>query len=667
MAHLTRNPFFEPYGSIVTQGHLEEVRILLSDAIQRQQDGAVDELIDMLHGDGETVKALVFMAKHEIATFKQEILFREESPFTHVLQKALLIDHQHRTFLRQVIFDAVVEPILSGSVGIDIELDINRASSVEQVEASREAITILIARLFDNIRQYKNASSLVIVKLLKQLQDSVSHDMWNTTFANLFFLRNICSHIIDPRKALLTRPSETISREQTRSLILVCKVVQNIASGVPFDGSKEPYMQIMNEFIRKYIHFATTYQIFDHLVDPKNDLDRIGVECVAVRGRKPSFDRFIRRHVHSNLSHLAPLYDASPVLKSLPLWSWSASQLYCFLSSRDAETPDDIGKVLASLHKKNVHGLDFYRCKSAAELAKRFDVKVHGNAMKLFRFVRPFLSFPLSSAPIFPSSSNSPSPTSLEDRSPRNHNPSTSTPAPLSLSSHASSSSGVPSLNLSFSLSSSSSSSPSNANRKSRSLSNVLIHSTITPPVVHSSTSSVSSSDSEDDFSFDSSSSSSSSSTTSNKETQENTTFEAARLIDTSRFNLKKVPLRLKPLGYAPKVVFIPVENAKDGRWSFRCITTDQLANSGTVDALAQVFNIHTHSIASWSPFDLQRWTQANGIEDLFATLAGSVDPFTLFNMSDKEELRSIGVDKIGPQKRLFRLMSQARAASSVV
>eukprot|EP00276_Gloeochaete_wittrockiana_P021864 CAMPEP_0184344838 /NCGR_PEP_ID=MMETSP1089-20130417/13306_1 /TAXON_ID=38269 ORGANISM="Gloeochaete wittrockiana, Strain SAG46.84" /NCGR_SAMPLE_ID=MMETSP1089 /ASSEMBLY_ACC=CAM_ASM_000445 /LENGTH=666 /DNA_ID=CAMNT_0026674879 /DNA_START=238 /DNA_END=2238 /DNA_ORIENTATION=+ len=666
MAHLTRNPFFEPYGSIVTQGHLEEIRILLSDAIQRQQDSAVDELIDMLHGDGETVKALVFMAKHEIASFKQEILFREESPFTHALQKALLIDHQHRTFLRQVIYDAVVEPILSGSVGIDIELDINRASSVEQVEASREAITILIARLFDNIRQYKNASSLVIVKLLKQMQDSVSHDMWNTTFANIFFLRNICSHIIDPRKVLLTRPSETISREQTRSLILVCKVVQNIASGVAFDGSKEPYMQIMNEFIRKYIHFSTTYQIFDHLVDPKNDLDRIGVECVAVRGRKPSFDRFIRRHVRSNLKHLAPLYDASPVLKSLPLFSWSASQLLCFLSSRDAETPDDIGKVLTSLHKKNTHGLDLYRCKSAADLAKRFDIKVHGNAMKLFRFVRPFLSFPLSSAPIFSSSSNTPSPTSLEDRSPRNSNP-TFSPAltPLSLSSFASTSaSGLPSPNLS----SSSSSSSSIANRKSRSLTNILVNAVITPPVVHSSaTSSVSSSDSEEDFSFDSTTSSSTSSTTSNKDTNEGTNFDTARLIDAFQFILKKVPLRLKPIDYGFKVVYIPVENAKDGRTSYRCISTDQLANSGTVDALTQVFNIHSHSIASWSPFDLQRWTLANGIEDLFTTLAGSVDPFTLFNMSDREELRSIGVDKIGPQKRLFRLMSQARAASSAV
>merc|ERR1712137_1528690 len=67
---------------------------------------------------------------------------------------------------------------------------------------------------------------------------------------SILFLRFFCPSLTDPKKFGLI--SSEIDATSIRCLIPLLKVLQNISTGVEFDGSKEAYMKVMNEEVNKY-------------------------------------------------------------------------------------------------------------------------------------------------------------------------------------------------------------------------------------------------------------------------------------------------------------------------------------------------------------------------------------------------------------------------------
>eukprot|EP00004_Rigifila_ramosa_P018646 TRINITY_DN4663_c0_g2_i2.p1 TRINITY_DN4663_c0_g2~~TRINITY_DN4663_c0_g2_i2.p1 ORF type:complete len:264 (-),score=53.34 TRINITY_DN4663_c0_g2_i2:162-953(-) len=64
-----------------------------------------------------------------------------------------------------------------------------------------------------------------------------------------FFLRCVCPAILSPERNAVIEGTPT--PEVRRALILLTKLIQNVAAGVEFDGSKEDFMTITNFYIRK--------------------------------------------------------------------------------------------------------------------------------------------------------------------------------------------------------------------------------------------------------------------------------------------------------------------------------------------------------------------------------------------------------------------------------
>lgn len=88
-----------------------------------------------------------------------------------------------------------------------------------------------------------------------------------TAVGAFIFLRFFCPAIVAPEvEGLVTT---TPSKEMRRGLLLIAKVIQNLANNVLF-GAKEPYMFSLNDFLTQNIYKVTTF-LREISVSPKNN------------------------------------------------------------------------------------------------------------------------------------------------------------------------------------------------------------------------------------------------------------------------------------------------------------------------------------------------------------------------------------------------------------
>lgn len=79
-------------------------------------------------------------------------------------------------------------------------------------------------------------------------------DSRHSAVGSFIFLRFFCPAIVSPEAIDLAVPAE--SREVRRALLLITKVIQNLANNVKF---KEPHMQILNAFLAENIKQVTRF------------------------------------------------------------------------------------------------------------------------------------------------------------------------------------------------------------------------------------------------------------------------------------------------------------------------------------------------------------------------------------------------------------------------
>lgn len=77
-----------------------------------------------------------------------------------------------------------------------------------------------------------------------------------TAVGAFIFLRFFCPAIVAPDAEGLI--STAPSKEMRRGLLLIAKIVQNLANNVLF-GAKEPYMFPLNDFLTQNIYYVTTF------------------------------------------------------------------------------------------------------------------------------------------------------------------------------------------------------------------------------------------------------------------------------------------------------------------------------------------------------------------------------------------------------------------------
>ncbi|KAI2616374.1 GTPase [Hypomontagnella submonticulosa] len=153
----------------------------------------------------------------------------------------------------------VVERLMLTSKDLDLELDPTRISSQEELQKNALQLRIVAKVFIDDIcassanipASFRKICSIISTAVMPRFQEAKY-----TAVGAFIFLRFFCPAIVAPEaENLVDTPP---SKEMRRGLLLIAKVIQNLANNVLF-GAKEPYMYPLNDFLTQNIYRVTTF------------------------------------------------------------------------------------------------------------------------------------------------------------------------------------------------------------------------------------------------------------------------------------------------------------------------------------------------------------------------------------------------------------------------
>ncbi|KAH6847998.1 hypothetical protein B0I37DRAFT_155670 [Chaetomium sp. MPI-CAGE-AT-0009] len=153
----------------------------------------------------------------------------------------------------------VVERLMMTSKDLSLELDPARVSSPEELQTNANNLQIVARVFIDNIcssspnipTSFRQICSIISEAVVERFPDAKY-----TAVGAFIFLRFFCPAIVAPEaEGLVATPP---SKEMRRGLLLIAKVIQNLANNVLF-GAKEPYMFPLIDFLTNNIYKVTTF------------------------------------------------------------------------------------------------------------------------------------------------------------------------------------------------------------------------------------------------------------------------------------------------------------------------------------------------------------------------------------------------------------------------
>ena len=153
----------------------------------------------------------------------------------------------------------VIERLMITSKDLDLEMDPDRVGSKEELQKNTLQLCIVAKVFIDDIC----ASSAHIPSAFRKICSIISEavvvrfpEAKYTAVGAFIFLRFFCPAIVAPDVEGLAPKAP--SKEMRRGLLLIAKIVQNLANNVLF-GAKEPYMFPLNAFLAQHIYRITTF------------------------------------------------------------------------------------------------------------------------------------------------------------------------------------------------------------------------------------------------------------------------------------------------------------------------------------------------------------------------------------------------------------------------
>ncbi|KAH6603383.1 hypothetical protein Trco_008158 [Trichoderma cornu-damae] len=153
----------------------------------------------------------------------------------------------------------VLERLMLTSQDLDLELDPARVGTQEELQKNALQLQIVAKVFMDDICASASNIPPSFRKICSIISDAVLLRFPNakyTAVGAFIFLRFFCPAIVAPEvEGLVSTPP---SKEMRRGLLLIAKIIQNLANNVLF-GTKEPYMFPLNFFLVKNIHVVMVF------------------------------------------------------------------------------------------------------------------------------------------------------------------------------------------------------------------------------------------------------------------------------------------------------------------------------------------------------------------------------------------------------------------------
>lgn len=220
-------------------------------------DEVTISLLNIFETRGMSFALLEALVKQEIEDTENESeLLRRTCVATKML--SIYAKWKGTAYLKATL-QKVVERLMLTSKDLDLELDPARVTSQEELQKNALQLRIVAKVFIDDIcassanipTPFRKICSIISTAVMPRFPEAKY-----TAVGAFIFLRFFCPAIVAPEVEGLV--STAPSKEMRRGLLLIAKVVQNLANNVLF-GAKEPYMFPLNDFLTQNIYRVTTF------------------------------------------------------------------------------------------------------------------------------------------------------------------------------------------------------------------------------------------------------------------------------------------------------------------------------------------------------------------------------------------------------------------------
>lgn len=188
----------------------------------------------------------------------------------------------------------VLDRLLLTSHDLDLELDPTRVSDPEELRKNAMQLQVVSKVFMDDICASAASIPPSFRKICNIIYEAVMPRFPNakyTAIGAFIFLRFFCPAIVAPEaEGLVSSPP---TKEMRRGLLLIAKIIQNLANNVLF-GTKEPYMFPLNQFLVENISVAVSF--LHEISIPPDDLPTSVSRETFDFGSCVSFHRFLYDH-----------------------------------------------------------------------------------------------------------------------------------------------------------------------------------------------------------------------------------------------------------------------------------------------------------------------------------------------------------------------------------
>lgn len=256
----------------------------------------VDELtmslLNVFEGRGRGFELLEAVIKLEVEETESESeLLRRTCVATKML--SVYAKWKGSAYLKATL-QKVVERLIMTEKDLDFELDPARVKSPDELKKNAVQLRIVAKVFIDDIcaswskipTAFRKICSIISTAVMVRFPESKY-----TAVGAFIFLRFFCPAIVAPEVEGLV--PNTPSKEMRRSLMLIAKIIQNLANNVLF-GAKEAYMFPLNEFLSENIYNMTTF--LRRISTPPDVVENGPKEETTDFGASVSLHRFLYDH-----------------------------------------------------------------------------------------------------------------------------------------------------------------------------------------------------------------------------------------------------------------------------------------------------------------------------------------------------------------------------------
>ncbi|GAM20383.1 hypothetical protein SAMD00019534_035580 [Acytostelium subglobosum LB1] len=248
--------------SLLASPSLQVVQCVVSPCSQEEQGRIIDSISRIFDSFNKIRPIIQTGIEVEVAaTANSSTLFRSNTTATKLM--TAFTKMKGMSYLTKVITPLVKE-VIANPNGYEVDPSkINEGS--EELMTNMMSLIHMSEKFTDNIIDSLHQLPVSLREISKYLQQEVVKkfpDNKHSSVGGFIFLRFLCPAIIAPFTAGLV--DEAPGPEASRALVLIGKVLQNLANGIEF-GQKESFMLPVNRFIIG--NLTRLYEYFDKLTD----------------------------------------------------------------------------------------------------------------------------------------------------------------------------------------------------------------------------------------------------------------------------------------------------------------------------------------------------------------------------------------------------------------